>query len=882
MSIRKKLILTLLIIAVVPMLFVGTLGYFSAKQALEDAKISALSGICDLKVKKLEAFIIDRKKEIAFLKAYPGINDIIGALAQKPSVDPAPLDGLLNSLQEAYHFTNAVIATVDGQINYAMTGSHSAEYTQPYLPDLTVETKTPKTDGTRISDVFISGRLNSQMAILVTSPIYRPDNTLAGWLGLEYDIAPIFDSIQDNTGLGQTGETLIAKRVGQSALFLNPLRFDPGASLKRKIEIGDRHGLPIQAALNGKNGHGFAADYRSQPVIAAWRFIPSLGWGMVTKIDVAEAFEPIHRLRTFFLILMVVVIILSICVAVIVARSFSRPILELQESVVEIGKGNLDHKVGSVAKDEIGQLGNAFDQMTEKLRVITASREELNREISQRKQVEENLKRTITNLDERVKELNCFFGISRLVEKHDQSLESILQGIVDLIPNAMRYQDIACAKLTLNGQEFKTKYFKTSPWQHVCSINVTGMPAGQLIVAYLEKMSAKHEDPFIKEEHDLLEAISERVGKIIEHRNARDGLKESENRFRELVENSLTGISIVQNNQVIYQNKEQERILGPLPRPFILVDFEKIHPDDVTMVKRLNQRLEMNVIQSTEADFRYFTGKDKNNSSEMIWVNCRAILIEYQGRPAYLINIVDMTNAKELEKRLTMQDKMASLGRVAAGIAHEIRNPLSGINIYLDTLKKLHHKDGSEYKVDNILRQLIAASHKIESVIRRVMDFAKPSEPKLALIDINEPIGEAIGLTAVTMRKSGVLLTKSLAGDLPPVYADRHLIEEMVLNLINNAAEAMRAQEADKIIEVGTALEEEGITVSIADSGPGIPLEIRDKIFDPYLTTKSDGTGIGLSLCHRIVTDHGGFLIVGDSELGGVEFRATIPIRKGQ
>jgi signal transduction histidine kinase len=223
---------------------------------------------------------------------------------------------------------------------------------------------------------------------------------------------------------------------------------------------------------------------------------------------------------------------------------------------------------------------------------------------------------------------------------------------------------------------------------------------------------------------------------------------------------------------------------------------------------------------------------------------------------------------------------MASLGRVAAGIAHEIRNPLSGINIYLNTLKKLHHQQGSEIQVEQILKQIQAASVKIESVIRRVMDFAKPSEPKLTLIDINDPVTDAINLCAVTMRKSGVKINKMLTNDLPPSYADKSLIEEMVLNLLNNAAEAMKTMETGKTIVVATSVEDDHIIIQVSDSGPGVPHEMRNKILEPYFTTKNDGTGIGLSLCHRIISDHRGSLIVTDSELGGAGFQIAIPIKK--
>jgi PAS domain S-box-containing protein len=361
---------------------------------------------------------------------------------------------------------------------------------------------------------------------------------------------------------------------------------------------------------------------------------------------------------------------------------------------------------------------------------------------------------------------------------------------------------------------------------------------------------------------------------------AQKALEESEQRFRDLVENSLTGISIVQQNKVVYQNQAQERLLGPLPRSYLLVDFEKIHPDDVETVKRLSQRIDKREIQTLETDFRFYPQGPNKGDKNLKWVYCRALWTDYRGKEAILVNMIDMTKTKDLEHLLTIQDKMASLGRVAAGMAHEIRNPLSGINIYLNTLKKLHHKNGSEEKVEQIIGQVQSASNRIESVIRRVMDFAKPGEPKLTLIDLNLPVTEAINLSAVAMRKSGIVLEKVLSENLPMCKADPTLIEEMVLNLLNNAAGAMKPMAAGKKIVVTSSVEGGGIILTVSDSGPGIASEIKDKIFDPYFTTKSEGTGIGLSISHRIVTDHGGSLTVSDSELGGAEFRIKIPIKR--
>jgi signal transduction histidine kinase len=239
-----------------------------------------------------------------------------------------------------------------------------------------------------------------------------------------------------------------------------------------------------------------------------------------------------------------------------------------------------------------------------------------------------------------------------------------------------------------------------------------------------------------------------------------------------------------------------------------------------------------------------------------------------------------MTKSMELEQLLFRQDKMASLGRVAAGIAHEIRNPLSGINIYLDALEKLVDRPDSRPKVVQVIDQLQSASRKIESVIRKVMDFAKPGKPNFVHIQINRPVEDALNLTAVTMRKSGIVIEKEFADNIPNCYADPHLIEEAVLNLINNAAEAMRKMDAGKKIAIRTGVTADHVFIKVSDSGPGVPMELKNKVFDPFFTTKNDGTGIGLSLCHRIVTDHKGVLSIDKGILGGAEFRLEIPIRK--
>ena len=356
-------------------------------------------------------------------------------------------------------------------------------------------------------------------------------------------------------------------------------------------------------------------------------------------------------------------------------------------------------------------------------------------------------------------------------------------------------------------------------------------------------------------------------------------LQESEARFRNLVENSIYGISIIRDRQVIYQNPAQEKLLGSLPRPNTLLDYENVHPDDVESIKKFIDSAMSAVDTAAEVNFRYYQHYPGDDHATMKWFLCRASAIKYERQQALLLHLVDLTKTRELERIVSIQDKMSSLGHVAAGIAHEIRNPLSGINIYLDTLEKIHARADSGEKVVEIITQLKSASRKIESVIRRVMDFSRPGEPRFIMIDINDAVREAVELSKVTLRKSNIRLECRFAENLQRCRADSQLIEELVLNLVNNAVQAMMVQKEEKKIIVETAAVDNNIEIIISDSGPGVPPQMRDKIFEPFFTSKQGGTGIGLSICLRIASDHMGRISVSSGELGGAEFKIEIPVK---
>jgi PAS domain S-box-containing protein len=366
-----------------------------------------------------------------------------------------------------------------------------------------------------------------------------------------------------------------------------------------------------------------------------------------------------------------------------------------------------------------------------------------------------------------------------------------------------------------------------------------------------------------------------------------EALKKSEADFKNLVENSLSGIGIVQDNRVIFLNPEHERLSGLPFRQSRPLDFDLIHPEDAGKIRRAIDDLNAGRTQTTELTFRFYRlpGNAAIEAERLQWVHCRARRILYQDKPSILINMMDITQLKELEQRVHMQDKMTSLGRVTAGILHELRNPASALDIHLINLERLYSKapqPASEIlqKAAENLVHLKSISRRIDAIIKKVTDFSKPGAHEFVPADINGCIRAAVKYCNASLRKSGTDLSLSLAEKLPDCPAAPFAVEQVLVNLIENAIGFMQDSDRPRQLEIASHSENGFVVARVGDAGPGVPLPLREKIFDPFFSTRNTNMGIGLSICQRIVLDHGGSLKVGPSRLGGAEFIIKIPVNK--
>ncbi|MDI6766094.1 MAG: cache domain-containing protein [Bacteroidota bacterium] len=229
---------------------------------------------------------------------------------------------------------------------------------------------------------------------------------------------------------------------------------------------------------------------------------------------------------------------------------------------------------------------------------------------------------------------------------------------------------------------------------------------------------------------------------------------------------------------------------------------------------------------------------------------------------------------KKIHAQLFRSEKLASLGKLAAGVAHEINNPLTGIltnaSLLLDDLPK---EDPRHEDVDVIVKETI----RCREIVKRLLDFARQTKPQKQLVDVNSIIESIILLVRNQTSFRNIAIQKNLSGNMPEIMADKDQIQQVFINIIINAAEAM-SKSGTLTIDTLLSSTKDFIMIKISDTGHGIPEHLREKIFDPFYTTKENGTGLGLSISYGIIEQHGGEINV-DSTIGeGTTFTIKLPI----
>jgi signal transduction histidine kinase len=360
---------------------------------------------------------------------------------------------------------------------------------------------------------------------------------------------------------------------------------------------------------------------------------------------------------------------------------------------------------------------------------------------------------TAQALRERVKELSCLYRIGRIFEGSTGSPGEVFQHIVELIPPAWQYPEIAAARIVLDGKRYETPGFEEGGQRQTSEVIVDARCRGAVDVVYREARPALDEGPFLKDERSLLDAIARQIAIIVEHQEA-----------------------------------EEDRA--------------------------------------------------------------------------------------RLQKQLMHADRLATIGQLAAGVAHELNEPLSSILGFAQLLKRDPAlPEGGRQDVEKI----VTASLYAREIIKKLLLFARQTPTFKGPVDLNTVILGAIDLFKHQFEKEGIELSRVLCPQMPMLAADGGQLTQVLVNLVVNAVQAM--PKGGRLI-VQTRVEDGYVVCSVEDTGVGMTEEVLDRLFVPFFTTKevNQGTGLGLPVVHGIVTSHGGTIEVASAPGKGTTFTIRLPI----
>jgi signal transduction histidine kinase/BarA-like signal transduction histidine kinase len=237
--------------------------------------------------------------------------------------------------------------------------------------------------------------------------------------------------------------------------------------------------------------------------------------------------------------------------------------------------------------------------------------------------------------------------------------------------------------------------------------------------------------------------------------------------------------------------------------------------------------------------------------------------------------------SRDLYQQLLQAEKMAALGQTVSGVAHELNNPLATILTWSERLATRTLDDGTRRSVDVILHEAERAA----KIVRQLLTFARKRQSTRTMVDLNQVVRETLSLRAYEQRVTNIMVIDALASGLPQIFADPHQLQQVLLNLVINAEQAVLGANGRGTLVVRTwhDADHETLVLEINDDGPGVPGEVQAKIFDPFFTTKDvgKGTGLGLTVAYAIVQEHGGRIRVESTPGRGASFFVELPVTGG-
>ena len=856
-KIRAKLLMLFLFLTGIPILVLIYLSTEFSRQALQDEVETSLNAIVDQKVSQMNAYIETEKNDIAVLSQTPTVFEAFKYLSSafKEGIDSEAYltaDGMirpfLSQFKEKGGYNNLFLIALNGNILFSVIHEEyfaSNLITGPYKDTQLARIfgKTLKQNNTRVYAFRpFSTSANKYQAFLST-PVIK-DGKLVGVVALQLDTLALFGMARDYQGRGKTGEILVARLMGNEAVIVSPLRHDATTAFTRRIAIGSKDGVPIQRAVQGENGSGISIDYRGTEVVAAWRLVPGLKWGMVAKIDTDEAFQAIVVQRRFALLVGSATFAIAVLVAIFFSTKISKPLIEMARATTAIADGDLSQRVEVSSNDEVGQLASSVNVMSENLREanrqqerqlwVTTSLAELNQAMKGSSSLQELTRNILKQL---CRQLDVQVGTLYVVEEDMLNLVGTSAPHVD-IPRTWRLGEGLVGRAAAEEQLILVKDVPQD-YLHIASGLGESIPRNLAVipVAYDGEVRGVIElgsfGKFTDTQVELLEGIGESIAQSIFAEQS----DESHARIEALLtESQAQAMELESQSEELRQSNEE--------------------------LEEQTQLLE----------------QEREN-------------VATQNR--------EIARAKEaLQERA---DELAQASQYKsdflASMSHELRTPLNSLLI----LSKLL----GENREENLTNRQVEYAHSIHdsgaellSLIDEILDLARIESGKMAVniadfptMDLKSYLERTFGPVA---EERGLEFKVNLASGLPPVICtDVQRLYQVLKNLLSNAFKFTESGEVSFEVRPTTIgftpdhpilrSADQVLAFSVRDTGIGISEDKKQIIFEAFHQADTGtgrqygGTGLGLFISKEIAGLLGGEISIASIPGEGSTFTFYLP-----
>jgi histidine kinase len=547
----------------------------------------------------------------------------------------------------------------------------------------------------------------------------------------------------------------------------------------------------------------------------------------------------------------------SAIILIFVLRFVNRPIRQLIKDTQAISKGDYSGEVTVDQTDEVGQLATAINQMSNE---IGEKQAELNKQRNQYQNLFETVPCIITVQDKSYK----LIGYNReFSDKFDPQPD-------DYCFYAYKGRTTKCPNCPVE----KTFKDGKSHYSEEAGISKDGTPTYWIV----------RTSPIKNEKGEIVAAMEMNLD-ITHHKQLEEELEKSEKKYHDIFNNIRNAVFVLDADtlEIIDCNASVQSVYGYFKDEIAGQSFLNLLPEN-DQRRYADELKRVSVINQV---------KQLRKDKEIIFVDIWISPSEYSGTDVLLVTTSDITERLETEQQLIQASKMATLGEMATGVAHELNQPLAVIKTASSFfMKKVKRKE----RIDDEI--LFTLSDEIDShvdratkIINHMRQFGRKSDQKLDEIQINDVLQRSFEIFSQQLKVRGIEVDWELDDELPRVMTDADRLEQVFINLLINARDAIEEkwelkspQKGDKKITLKSRSEGKLAIAEIQDTGVGIAGSISDKIFEPFFTTKNvgKGTGLGLSISYRIVQDLGGRIKVVSPEGEGARFIISFPVAGGR